>query len=189
MEVGVIGHWKEPTTFWTQRSTCRFQRRTYCPTCLGFPLGERLLAWFRTFSALRPRRDLSGGWHKFASSFIQAPVAGFPFSDCALPLTAVKFAKRRLFRDFLHDLVPDPPPDPANRLVAFQLLFGHAVEPSIQIRELPRLSGIIHPTGRRESWCGKTKVIATQVLLSFPFQTGLLPVTWPFSRIIVNYVR
>jgi hypothetical protein len=75
-----------------------------------------------TFSVVLPRRSLSGGWHKFASRFIQAPIAGFPFSRRALPSTAVEFTEGRVFRDSLNNLASEPPPDSANRLVAFQVL-------------------------------------------------------------------
>jgi hypothetical protein len=84
--------------------------------------------------SILPGRGLSGGWHKFAGGFIQAPVAAFPFFHRALPVTAVKFAQGRVFSDLLDNLVSKPPPDPTNRLVAFQLLQGHAVKPSMQFR-------------------------------------------------------
>ena len=64
-------------------------------------------------------RGLFGGWHKFASGFIQAPIAAFPFFRRALPLTAIKFAEGRVFRNVLDNLVSEPPPDPTNGLVAF----------------------------------------------------------------------
>jgi hypothetical protein len=86
------------------------------------------------------RRVLSGRWHKFASGFVQAPIAAFPFVHQALPLTAVKFAQGNVLRDFLNNLVSKPPPDPMGRQAAFQLLFGHVIEPSVQIKELPRLN-------------------------------------------------
>ena len=68
------------------------------------------------------REVFLGGWHKFASSFSQAPITGFPFFHPALPFPAVKLAKGRVLRDLLDKLVPEPPPDPANWLVTFQLL-------------------------------------------------------------------
>jgi hypothetical protein len=88
--------------------------------------------WSRNQSLLR--RGLFVGWHRFASGFVQAPGADFPFSQSALALMAVKFANGTVFRDRLDNLVSEPLPDATKRLVAFQLLFGHAGEPSIQIK-------------------------------------------------------
>jgi hypothetical protein len=102
-------------------------------------------------SGVLPRRSLFGEWHKFACRFIQAPIAGFPFSHHALTLTAVKFAKGRVLRDSLDNLVSERPPDPANWLVAFQGLSPHAVGPSIQIKELQILSRLVHPNGTMPS--------------------------------------
>ena len=58
------------------------------------------------------------GWRKFASSFVQAPGAAFPFSQSALALTAVKFANFTLCRDRLDDLVSEPVPDAAKKWIA-----------------------------------------------------------------------
>jgi hypothetical protein len=73
------------------------------------------------------------GWRKFASGFVQPPCAAFPFSQSALALTAVKFANVAVFRDRLDNLVSEPVPDAAKKLVAFERLFGHAVAP-LQIK-------------------------------------------------------
>ena len=75
------------------------------------------------------RRGLFVGWHRFASGFVQAPGADFPRFRSALALTAVKFANGTILRDRLDNLVSEPLPAATKRLVAFQLLFGHGVEP------------------------------------------------------------
>jgi hypothetical protein len=64
------------------------------------------------------KRDLSEGRHEFASGFIQTPFAAFPFPHQALLLAAVKFAKGRVFRDLLDNLLTEPPPGPTKPSVA-----------------------------------------------------------------------
>ena len=86
--------------------------------------------------------------HQFARSVGKATLAGSPLFPGALPLAAVKFAKSGVLRDLLDNLASEPPPDSANWLAAFRVLFGHAAKPSRQIKGLPRLSGIIHPNRR-----------------------------------------
>ena len=75
------------------------------------------------------RRVLSVGRHEFASGLIQASLAALPFFHRALPLAAVKFADGRVFGDLLDYLIPEPPPDAMQRLVASQFLFRHTFGP------------------------------------------------------------
>jgi hypothetical protein len=78
--------------------------------------------------------------HKFAGAFVQAPGADFPLSQSALALTAIKCANITVFRDRLDNLVLEPLPNGTKRLVAFQLFFGHTVEPRY-ISKLPTVTG------------------------------------------------
>jgi len=85
-------------------------------------LGKNTIRHFATGQeSILARRGLSGGWHEFASGFIQAPIAAFPFFLGAPHLTTVKFAEGRVFLDILNNQVSEPLPDPTDSLVAFQL--------------------------------------------------------------------
>src|SRR5271169_1968549 len=73
--------------------------------------------------SISPRRGFSGVRHKLASGFVYAPIAALPFFHRALAPTAVKFAKGRVLRDLLYNLVSEPPPASTNKLGASQLIF------------------------------------------------------------------
>jgi hypothetical protein len=89
------------------------------------------------------------GWPELAGSFVQTPVAVFPFIHLALSLAAVKFANGRVLGDILDNLAAEPLPEPTNRLTAFQFVLRHETEPSIQTTLLPKLRGSIRLKRRK----------------------------------------
>ena len=120
------------------------------------------------------------GWHRFASGFVQAPGADFPRFRSALALTAVKFANGTILRDRLDNLVSEPLPAATKRLVAFQLLFGHGVEPHSDRETCPAAS--LKAGGEERDLCHSGR--------SAPWERAVVPVekVFPLSGFHSGFV-
>lgn len=59
-----------------------------------------------------------------------------PFVVGALEFLAIKFADRVLLRDVLYDLLPEPPPESAQGMVAFPIGLQHGAAPDESCHQL-----------------------------------------------------